>query len=375
MTMRTRLACASLVIAVLVTGAACTAPADGGGEPAGPDVGALVDHALEQDVTGAYRNVRTILVTVDGRTVVERHYGSEPADSWDVEEEGRTILATLIGIALAERRLRSLDDTLGTLLPEYRRWMTRDQAAITLRQILTMTAGLPEDGAFYDEVLVRHPGVDWVRAALALAPYQRPGQGFHESGAGSHLLSAILTRATGESVLDYAREKVFDPLGIVTRPAATPATTAADYRQSYLAARHAWPTDPQGRQVGDGWLKLTAPDLAKLGALWLDQGRWGDGQLVPRSFMVEAQSHLVSTFQDPAQGYGFQQWTTTTADGHAAFAAIGRAGQLTEVVPADRAVVVVVSETQPWEPTDPGVADIDTLVSLVGGVIAPALNR
>jgi len=156
----TRLACASLAIAVLVTGAACTGPADRSGAPAAPDVGSLIDYTLEQDPNGTYRNVRTILVTVDGRTVVERHYGSEPAGSQDVEEEGRTILATLVGVALAERELRSLDDTLGTLLPEYRRWMTRDQAAITLRQILTMTAGLPEDSAFYDEVLVRHPGVD-----------------------------------------------------------------------------------------------------------------------------------------------------------------------------------------------------------------------
>ena len=373
-TMHARPVCASLVFAVLVTGAACTGPTQRSSGRAEPDVGALVDHVLAQDPNGTYRNVRTILVTVDGRTVVERHYDSKPTDTWDIEEEGRTILATLIGLALAEKRLRSLDDTLGTLLPEYRRWMTQDQAAITLRQILTMTAGLPDDDAFYHEVLVRHPQVDWVRAALALAPYQRPGQGFHESGAGSHLLSAILTRATGMSVVDYAREKLFDPIGIDTRSAATPMTTAPDYQQSYLAARYVWPTDPQGREVGDGWLKLTAADLAKLGSLWLNQGRWRDRQLVPRAFMVQAQSHLVSTFQDPAQGYGFQQWTTTTADGHAAFAAVGRAGQLTEIVPADRAVVVVLSETRPWEPTDPGVADIDTLVSLVGGVIAPALN-
>jgi CubicO group peptidase (beta-lactamase class C family) len=373
-TIRARLAGGALVTAAVVIGTACTGPAPQTDGHARPGVGALIDQVIAQDPTGTYRNVRAVLVTVDGKPLVERYYHSDPTATWDIEAEGRTIVASLIGIALAENKLHSLDDALGTLLPQYRRWMAKDQAAITLRQILTMTAGLPDNDAFDQEVLVRHPHADWIRAALELQPYQRPGKGFHESSAGSHLLSAILIRATGLSVLDYARQKLFDPMGIDTRPAAEPSMSDPDFEQTYTAARFAWPTDPQGREIGNGGLKLAAPDLAKLGALWLNQGLWAGRQLAPRDFMIQAQSHLVSTFQDPAQGYGYQQWTSTTADGHPAFAAVGRAGQLTEVVPADRAVVVVLSQTQPWEPTESGVADIDTLMSLVGGVIAPALS-
>ena len=112
-----------------------------------------------------------------------------------------------------------------------------------------------------------------VARILADGPVQPPDQGFLYSSAGSHLLSAILRQAVGRSVLDYARQKLFAPLGIDTVPAAEP-VAAPENLPAYEKAGFAWPVDPQGVHDGGGGQKLTARDLAKLGQLWLDAGRW-----------------------------------------------------------------------------------------------------
>ena len=98
--------------------------------------------------------------------------------------------------------------------------MTPQTQEITLHQLLTMSAGLPTDDVFYPAVL--DTTKDWVATICKLGTTGRPGNRFAYSSAGSHLLSAALSEATGRSVLDYAREKLFNPLGIDTLPAAEP---------------------------------------------------------------------------------------------------------------------------------------------------------
>jgi len=143
-------------------------------------------------------------------------------------------MSTLVGIAVGEGRLR-LDQPLAQLLPSYAATMTPAVAHTTLRQVLTMTAGLA--GSFSvagDLGFATSP--DWVRAILT-HPAQPPGGSFVYSSGGSHLLSAILVTATGMSVLDYARAKLFDPLGIPTRPALQP---LFDVRNPAAATTAVW---------------------------------------------------------------------------------------------------------------------------------------
>jgi CubicO group peptidase (beta-lactamase class C family) len=339
--------------------------------PGHENFGAIIDQVFADDATESFRNRRAVLISVAGRIVLERYYHSSATARHDIQSEAKTIMSTRIGIALDEKKLRSVDDTLGDLLPAYRGSMTPAVAKITLRQILTMTAGLPDDQAYYGQVLDHD--TDWVRQALVDAAAQPPGS-FLYSSAGSHLLSAILVQATGRSVLDYAREKLFDPLGIQTRPAAQPVARASS-TEAYSGAGFAWLTDPQGRNLGAGGLKLTARDMVKLGHLWLAQGAWGSRQLVSRAWMMDAQQSHVATGQAPADGYGFQQWTTS-ADGHFSFAAMGYGGQLTQIVPDKKLVVVVQSATNPdpTAPPEPGVAGPNSYMAIVDQLLVPAMD-
>jgi CubicO group peptidase (beta-lactamase class C family) len=168
-------------------------------------------------------------------------------------------MSTLVGIAVGDGRLR-LDQPLAQLLPSYAATMTPGVAHTTLRQVLTMTAGLA--GAFNPTAdLGFATSPDWVRAILT-HPAKPPSGSFVYSSGGSHLLSAILITATGQSVLDYARAKLFDPLSIPTRPALQPLFDIRNL-DAYNTAGFAWPVDSQRRQLGFGPLKLRPRDMGQ----------------------------------------------------------------------------------------------------------------
>jgi CubicO group peptidase (beta-lactamase class C family) len=163
--------------------------------------------------------IRAIIVTVDGRTRFERYYASSSArESRDIFSVTKSVVSTLIGLAISEGRLR-LDERLSQMLPDYAAVMTPRLARVTLRQLLTMTAGFRDTLNTDDMGLGTAP--DWVRYILKRQD-STPGEAFHYSNLAVHLLSPILVQATGQSVLAYARTHLFDPLGIPTTPAAQP---------------------------------------------------------------------------------------------------------------------------------------------------------
>ncbi|MEO6411543.1 MAG: serine hydrolase [Pedococcus sp.] len=306
---------------------------------------AATERYLSNILSPATSNVRAVLVTLDRYPLVQLYRSSTPAQSHDVHSVTKSVVATLVGIALSEGRLHSLDDTLATLLPEHAGDMNPTVSAITLRQLLTMTAGLPPDLPNGDPP-ASLSGPDWVAHILQTGTVAPPGKAFAYSSAGSHLLSAILTHAVGTSALDYARPRLFQPLGIDTRNAFEPSIEDEAAIAAYDKANFAWPKDPTGIQIGFGTLKIAPRDLAKLGQLYLDGGQWNGLQLVSAAWVKESTTAQVATQGTSfafSENYGYQWWVTKEK-GHGAYAAVGFAGQLVEVVPDLRLVVVTATE-------------------------------
>jgi CubicO group peptidase (beta-lactamase class C family) len=321
-----------------------------------------------------------VIIDVDGHTVLEDYYRGSSSDTSNVFSVTSTVVGTLIGIALSDGSLRSIDQTLGELLPAYAADMEPDEAAITLRQLLTMTAGFPaghcqcrhEPGGTDLLLATDSPpwllSNDWVSGILSDRLERSPGVEFAYSHASSHLLAAVLAEATGTSVLDYARAKLFDPLGITSRPEADLLAVEAN-RPAYDRADFAWPHDPQGVQTGFSWLKLTARDMAVFGRLYLDGGRWQGEQVVPTAWVDAATTEQVRA-DSITHGYGYQWWVTT-AGGHEAYAAVGFGGQLIEVVPDLRLVAVFKADIiEPDAPVDPY-----SYVSILSGIIQQVENE
>ena len=251
--------------------------------------------------------VRALIVMREGEPLLERYYGgASAAEPFETHSITKSVLSLLVGVAIAEGDLPGVDARVGDLLDVPRNADPRVRD-ITLRQLLTMTAG-------WDDEPVRGPDVV---AALLERPLARaPGARWTYDSGSAHLVSAMLARATARSAAQYAEEKLFSPLGIQPLD---------------------WPADPQGVTSGGAGLVLRARELALLGELVRNDGRWGDERLVPAEWVRESTRRQVDT-DDPDLGYGYL-WFVNGRLG--VYAAVGYGGQLLAVAPEADAVVVV----------------------------------
>ena len=222
---------------------------------------------------------------------------------------------------------------------------------VTLEQLLTMTSGLAGDDSslggddrLWDRMF---QSPDWVRYTLGRRLETAPGESFaYSSATTSHLLSAIVADSSGQSTMEFARQELFGPLGIAADKAREPAIRrwppTSAMVEAFQQAPVAWPTDPQGYHFGGAFLKLPARDLAKLGYLYLNGGRWDGTQVIPAEY-VAASTRPQS---DPSVGpgdYGYQWWVTSEL-GYPSFFALGYGGQTIRVIPKLDLVAVVTSD-------------------------------
>jgi CubicO group peptidase (beta-lactamase class C family) len=339
----------------------CTASAPPDQTSAAERVRSDLTHYLEQ---ADLSDVQAVIVMANDRTLFQEYSKTMPEDYHNVFSVTKSVMSTLVGIAVDEGLLR-VDATVAELLPASAATMSPAVGATTLEQLLTMTGGFPDTWRGDDSALFAQS--DWV--AYCLQSQTRPaGQGFAYSDQGTHLVAAILVQATGRSVLQYAREKLFGPLDIDTEPALEP-TAVASNLEAYEAAGFAWPVDPQGIHLGPTLLKLRPRDMATLGSLYLHEGRWNGNQVVSAAWVRTATAAHVPAFGS-ADEYGYLWWVGT-ADGSPAYLAWGYGGQLIEVVPA-RELVVVVSTALSVD--GPEVVHPSLLTAMVDKIIAPALG-
>jgi len=250
----------------------------------------------------------------------------------DVASVTKSVTSTLVGIAIGRHELTGVTEP---LLPVFggRPVANRDtrKGRITIEHLLTMTSGLDchvDHGEITLSRMMASP--DWIQFMLDLRMVAEPGSRFEYCSGGMHLLSGVVTRSTGVDALGFARRELFGPLGI---------------------ADAAWPVDHQGIAHGWGDLRLQPRDMARLGYLWLQGGRWEDRQLVPADWMRAAvQVHSRPGFS-PGQQYGYGLWVYPDRT-PPMFEALGRGGQRISVVPGTNLVVVFTGGD--FEPGDIG---------------------
>lgn len=327
-------------------------------------VAAVVEEQLAVDPS--FEAIRAVVVSVDGETIFEDYPESSANEYHPTNSVTKSVVGTLIGIAIDEGLIAGLDEPLSVLLPDYSHRMSRTVGAATLREVLTMTAGMAENWSSDDFSFME--AADPV-AAILRSPVG-PGQEFAYSDQGAHVLSAVLAEATGMSVLDYAREKLFAPLGVDTEPSLEPAF-ADENLDAYLSAGFAWPVDAQDVHVGWGLLKLRPGDMTKIGQLYLDQGRWQDQQLLSAGWVAEA-----TTAQVPAEGalnsYGFQWWVGEV-QGHSKFLAWGFGGQAIQVVP-DLGLVTVAATELDWSDSNSQGVGPSIMIFILDQIAAEVAN-
>lgn len=235
-------------------------------------------------------------------------------DSYDetsvftLQSVSKSITGSLVGIALEQGYIDNLDAPLSDYFPELRSAADSRWAHITLRHLLTHTSGIAstDSSIWYDW----RSSENWLDYLFALPIYTEPGENFDYSTGNTYLLSAVLEQATGKPLGDYAREVLFEPLGI----------TSAVLE-----------TAPEGVGDGGNGFSMTTLDMARFGLLYLNGGLWQDRQIVPAEW-VEASTTTQAKRASDGSRYGYQWWVRTFS-GHEAFVAQGHYGQYIIAVP------------------------------------------
>ena len=297
--------------------------------------------------------VNSVLIVRHGLLVGERYFnGFSRDDGHNVRSVSKSFLSAMVGIALRENFLFTPDQKALYFFPEQvSRSTDPQQRLITLRHLLQMRAGFDNDHSTFGQL---HSSPNWIEATIALPLLFDPGERFSYNTFASHLLSAILTRATGMRSLEFAERYLTGPLGI----------SIVD-----------WARDPQGYFFGGTDMYFTSRDLARFGLLYLKGGALDGEQIVPAEWVERS---LTGHIQNPDWAWGVIKkldygylWWMGEISGHELFFALGHGGQFVICVPALDAVVVVTSDSYvDWDTADEqerGVA------ALVGDYILPAV--
>jgi CubicO group peptidase (beta-lactamase class C family) len=238
-------------------------------EAQGMDSGKLAE--MFENIDKGDLRLHSLLIVRNGRLVTEAYwhpYGPEVRHS--IESNTKSIIGTLIGIALERGSLQSVDQKLVDFFPERTiRNNDEQKKAISIKNLLSMTPGLTcQDLSSEGQGMFN--AQDWVQYLLDLPVSDPPGSRWIYCSGAAHLLSAILQQATGKDARSYANASLFKPLGIAE------------------VAEEDWGNDAQGVTNGVAGLYLTPRELAKYGYLYLKKGNWNGEQVVPASWVEES---------------------------------------------------------------------------------------
>ena len=288
----------------------------------------LLDQAYQagKNENGLY----AILVVKRGLLVGEAYYSNKSvSDLLHLRSVTKTLMSTLIGIAIAERKIQSIDQPISDFLAAEYGSLLSNKGDITLRHLLTMSSGISWDESTLTGYTDWEGSADPTRYVLERPLFTTPGAQYNYNSGASHLLSVILTKATGMTAESYAQTKLFTPLGI---------------------SRWQWPKLRDGYHNGAAGLQLAARDLGKLALLWQQQGRWNQLQLVPSSYLMtaaEPQRNLKAEVGGLSlNGYGLLWWLGTD-NGRPFQLAWGYGGQFAITLPGQDVTVLVMANNVP----------------------------
>lgn len=284
--------------------------------------------ALGQGVLDRYMDgnrLAGVMVLQHGRVRLQRFaLGFGPTQRWESFSVAKSVTSTLLGIALQRGDIRSLDDTLGTYIPELR---DSAYAKVTVQQLLTMTSGVHWNEDYADaksDVAQMYLGacVDGqahILSYLKKQPRQWPaGTHWNYNTAETDLLGILVQRATHRSLAAYLSDTIWQPYG--------------------MAADAYWIKDEcDGSDTGGSGLSATLGDYARLGQFMLDGGRIAGKPVVAKAW-IDGALRRQENVDDPDRGYGYLWWT----DKDGSYAAIGIFGQMVYVDPARQLVIAQV---------------------------------
>ena len=273
-------------------------------------------------------DVHSIVIIRKGYIVAEQYYSHEfgPNDLHRIYSCTKSITSALLGISLGQGLLEDVDEKMTDFFPGYNITnLSEDKKNITLEHLLTMSSGLEWHEIEYPYGDSRNTFRQWydggalVKFVLDQPTVAAPGEEFSYNSGSSHVLSAIVQKATGVRTDSFAMDQLFRPIGI---------------DEFY------WPADDDGIPLGGSGIQLTPRDMARFGYLYLKNGTWDGAQIVPGEWVeISQQKHMARKYI-PDSYYGYQFWVSD----YGTYSAVGFEGQWITIVPEYDLVVVFTND-------------------------------
>lgn len=290
-----------------------------------PEAQGISSAAVREFVEATDKEINTLhsfMLVRHGQVIAEGWWKPEAAEKphvlWSLS---KSFTSTAVGLAVAEGKLGLEDKVLKFFPDQAPADASENLKEMRVRDLLSMSGGHDAEPKFE---IANGPSV---RGFLEQPVTHQPGTWFRYNTPGSYMLSAIVTKATGQKVRDYLMPRLFEPLGIENPE---------------------WGATAEGYNFGGYGLFLRTEDIAKFGLLYLQKGKWHGKQLLPEKWVEMATSKQVDNSQAPSaknsdwrQGYGFQFWRCQNG----CYRGDGKDGQICLVMPAQDAVIAITALT------------------------------
>lgn len=329
-------------ILIVAAGVACRAaePSRSSLPRTRPEAQGVSPSAVLEFVNAADRKIdslHSLMIVRRGRVVAEGWWTPYAAETpHALYSLSKSFTSTAVGLAVDEGKLSLDDEILKLFADDAPDDPSAQLKSMRIRDLLRMSTGHQTEPK-------RSPDKVWTKEFLAHPVPFKPGTHFLYNTSATYMLSAAVQKATGMTVLDYLRPRLFEPLGI---------------------EHPTWGTSPQGISQGGYGLSIRTEDIAKFGQLYLQKGKWNGKQLVPESWVEAATSLQTSNGSNPKsdwdQGYGYQFWRAR----HHAYRGDGAFGQYCIVIPDQDAVIAITS----------GLGNMQAVLDLVWDILLPGMH-
>lgn len=310
------------------------------------DLDLMVEHIDRNNLA-----IHSVVIYRNGTIPFEAYF--EPYSqgvSHNMKSTSKGVMSALVGIALREGYIGSLDDSVLSYLPDFES-TSSGVADITIRDLLTMSAGLRWDENDLNSMYTFFVSRRITSRILNLPVDHEPGQQFNYNTGLTHLLSAVISESSGMTTRQFAEQYLFEPMGI---------------------RNVQWETDRDGYHIGGSELFLTSRAMTKFAVMYLNEGRYAGQRIVPRDWVREStRQQIQGTFHNTPIQYGYLWWLDignplfSYLENEHAFLAMGVHGQRILVHP-DLDTVVVITADQ---------ADASQCDILIRDFILPAISR
>lgn len=315
-------------------------------------VSSLEEEGLEVDllteltnriIRDDYKRIDGLLILRNNKLVYENYFHGHDADALhNIFSSGKSITSIFTGIAVDKGYISNVQLSAFELLPEYKNYKNPDprKKDITLEHLLNMTSGLDCDDWFEGTDIQMEKQSDRIQFTLDLPMLYDPGTRGSYCTGGVKLLGRIIENQSGLSIDDFANKYLFEPLNITA---------------------YQWDREPDGRISASGKIFLRPRDMAKIGLLMLNKGKWKEEQLISEAWVDRSsQSHI--KLPGPFGGYGYLWWKQVFENNLETYFSSGNGGQDIFIIPSKKMVIVFTTGNKN---TNLGLQNVDMLIHYI----------